>query len=231
MALTTGAVAMLLFACFILYGGLLYFMLIAMRRDPIMMLPDPLRGFFMVPWNRYGTVLLVAVILIIPALTSEGLDEENGGYSGGPSSDDIQIWAPSESGHLDEGEIINFTYEPDGYAKEAWFNLTWTDEPDSDPILYQNEGDTFTLRVVDPMNDFERSEQVTNDHGESGEINFNFDLAELTGIDNINVGGQWLIEITLDEAGDQSWLGIGSGIVIIDDGNDYDLDMWFKYVE
>ncbi len=217
MALTGGAVAMLLFACFILYGGLLYFMLIAMGRDPIMMLPDPLRGFFMVPWNRYGTVLLVALVLIVPALASEGIDED-GGYSDGPSGDEIKTIDIPEDGYLDEGE--NDTYDPDqGYVMKAWFNLTWTDE--DPPIGRTNEPDEFNLEVIAP-NGESRSDSASNSVGGDGSVSIGVDV-------DGNMGGRWYVIVTMVEAGDNTE---PSGYLTVeDDGNDYDLDMWFKYVE
>jgi len=220
MALGGGAIAMMLFACFILYGGLLYFVLIAMGRDPIMMLPDPLRGFFMVPWNRYGTVLAVALILIIPAMTSEGIDEDEG-YSGGPSSDEISTWTDHEGGYLDEGENETYTLDTGGYVMEAWFNLTWTDE-DPDLPMTRNDPDTFRLEVFMP-NGEEDSEEATNSQGGDGSISIAIDL-----IDG-NIGGEWDVTVTMVEAGDSS---DPTGIFTEDDpGNDFDLDIWFKYME
>jgi len=216
MALTGGAIAMLLFASFILYGGLLYFMLIALQRDPIMMLPDPLRGFFMVPWNRYGTVVLVALILIIPALTSEGIDED-GGYSGGPSGDEIKTLTTGETGDLDEGEDDSYEYNQ-GFVMEAWFNLTWSDE--SPPIGRTNEPDEFRLEVIAPNGETE-SESGSNSQGGDGSISIGVDV-------DGNMGGDWEVVVTMVEAGDNTE---PTGLfTVADNGNDYDLDLWFKYV-
>jgi len=218
MALGGGAVAMLLFACFILYGGLLYFMLIAMGRDPIMMLPDPLRGFFMVPWNRYGTVFAVALILIIPALTSEGLDED-GGHPGGPNSDEILTWNPGESDYLDEGDSETYDYDTGGYVMEAWFNLTWTDEPPG--TAQTNQPDEFRLEVYLPNGETE-SDDGSNPQGGEGSITINVVI-------DGNIGGEWDVIVTMVDAGDNTSLIPFNDDP--DDGNDYDLDIWFKYMD
>jgi len=219
MALGGGAIAMMLFACIILYGGLLYFMLIAMGRDPIMMLPDPLRGFFMVPWNRYGTVLAVVLILIVPAMTSEGIDEDDG-YSGGPSSDEISTWTDHESGYLEEDENETYTLDTGGYVMEAWFNLTWTDE--SPPGLLQtNQPDEFRLDVYLPNGEME-SDDGSNPQGGEGSIVINVVI-------DGDIGGEWDVVVNMVEAGDNTSIVPGNDDP--DDGNDFDLDIWFKYME
>lgn len=217
MGLSTGAVAMLLLVSFVLYGGLLYFVIIALGRDPIRLLPEPLRGFLRNPTNRYGTVLAIVILLLIPALGSGGYrEEEHGGGSGGG---EILTETFGESGTLQEGETHSTSFDTGGYVLRATFTLTWEDEPDA--IGRENRGDTFTLRITAPTGE-EREDTMTNDHGSPGEITIRFDLGGL------DVSGPWAVNVTLDDAGDQEVILIGYPVTA-DDGNSFSLDVSMDY--
>ncbi len=224
MGLSAGAVSMLLLASFILYGGLLYFVLIALGRDPVGLLPRPFRRFMRVPANRYGAVLAVVLILVVPALGSEGIEEDGGGGGGNGGHLDLLDKAFSDGGDLNEGENVTLPpFDTGGRVSVANFTLTWTDEPDSFPRT--NDGDTFELRVIAP-DGFENSKEGTNEHGQDGMISIEFFY------DDLPQDGEWTAVVTLVEAGDQTNPYDPTHLTDeADDGNSFSIDVLMLYFE
>ncbi|MEE9151066.1 MAG: MFS transporter [Thermoplasmata archaeon] len=105
--------------------------------------------------------------------------------------------------------------------------LTWTDEPDEQYGLrtYENEPDTFSLRVETPDGNEYREGPESNAHGETGEIiltiTFDPDIDPY-----LNGTGQYNITIECGDCGDLFTTGL---IGFTDTGNDWDLLIEYEY--
>jgi hypothetical protein len=140
--------------------------------------------------------------LMYSAGTEEG--ESGGGFL---SSYIEEVEPQSGSGTLNEGETatIPLQTEADRYILQVTVTLTWEDEDDIvyGPRVYENEPDTFSLRISG-LNESER-DSAANPYGGQGEIiltlNFTLELLEET-IENQGDIYEVLIEIELVEAGE-----------------------------
>jgi hypothetical protein len=228
MGLTTGAIAMALFASFILYGGLIYFLIIAMGRDPIKLLPEPLRGILKVPNNRYALVLGISLMLIIPALASEGIEEEDPRYPGGGSGGRLEYYNYTDEiiGQLNEGAEADFAVSTGGYDVHAVFILTWDDEPP--PPGHTNQGDTFRLEVSDPEG-WEQDDEETNSPGNTGTIQLTFNVTEYHDDEYYDVEGDWQVTVTLMACGQNTVLGVADPLYP-DNDNSYSLSIEMNYL-
>ncbi len=182
-------------------------------------------------------VALIAVIMIPVVLfaamgagtnayieTDKDDGPSKGKGKGGPDPDEVFKFSETNTGNLNEQESTTLNYSTGGYNIRATFILTWTDEPDNGVPTYENEGDTFTLEVIGPGNNRD-SDTATNEHDQEGRIELTFEIGEKE-----SIPGGWNATVTLDEAGDQSAFGGGTGVVFIDDSNDYTLDVEIEYL-
>ncbi len=145
-----------------------------------------------------------------------------GGGGGGPSGDEENTYEDSTSGTLNEQESAMYNFSSGGWDAMATFILTWEDEPDNGVPTYENEGDTFILEVIGPGSHRDSGE-ATNEHDQEGRIELTFDIGEET------IESEWNVTVTLDDAGEQSAFGQGTGVVFIDDSNSYTLEVIIEY--
>lgn len=102
-------------------------------------------------------------------------------------------------------------------------SLSWTDEPDIRRIMkYENQPDSFTMKILDPSGNVLKEGTGENAHGEPGSISLSCPLE-----DNEMVGyigqGDFTVSVTLDSALDYTTrLGFRT---ISDDGNAFTLDI------
>jgi membrane protease YdiL (CAAX protease family) len=131
----------------------------------------------------------------------------------------------SGSSRLSERDSESFTFfsEEDKYIKLVKVTVTWTDEPDSNPLL-SNQPDTFSIHVDGPNASSDGA--GSNPQGGEGSISttFSYDLEVLSDV-IADEGDEFEVTatITLDDAGDQESL---SGLWYQQDtGNDFDYEI------
>lgn len=230
MGLTTASWLVIAFGGTVLYGGLMYFIAIAMgwRLEDKVPFLDKILGIWRSSiWGRLALIFLLSLLLVTAGVIGDPdeLSKGVGGKGGkGGSGEKIQQYNESTSGTLNEQESISAPYDSGGYNVKAVFVLTWTDEPDNGVPTYENEGDTFTMEVIGPE-DNRDSGTATNEHGQEGRIELFFDIGEKD-----SMKGEWNVTITLDDAGDHSAFGAGTGVVFIDDSNAYTLEVSIEYL-
>jgi len=179
-------------------------------------------------------------LLLIPMVISAGIlagtntfyrAEEEGTIAASTDWSKYEIVAGSPitmSGYADENTDTLVT----GQIKEENLismnlTLTWTDEPDIQYGIrtYENEPDTFSLRVETPDGSEEREGPESNAHGESGEIiltiTFDPDVDPY-----LNGTGQYNITVECGDCGDLFTTGL---IGFTDSGNDWDLTIDYDY--
>ncbi len=164
--------------------------------------------------------ILISIIAVLGAAVAGGeldLSESDGGGANGEGED--TTYETSTSGNLQEGDSVEIPVDPDGMtALMGTFILTWEDE--ADLPLHENEPDRFSLKVEAPD-----GETVDEDSDDDGHIAIEIDF-----VDEKGYKGEWLVTITLVNAGDQTWLGIGPNPLIgDDDSNDYSLDVEIEW--
>ncbi len=179
-----------------------------------------------------GGIIIIAAVYGVFAMEAANADYyepgDGGGGGGGGGTGEYKNYTDSPNGQANEGESYNHTFDTGGYVVDAMFVLTWTDEADAAPT-YENEGDTFTLEVRDPDMQWVQSDSDTNAHGAEGRIELYFNITQLAGEPDADTFGPWEAIVTLDDAGDHSFLGGGTGIIFIDDGNSYTLSVEMSY--
>ncbi|HID73635.1 MAG TPA: hypothetical protein EYP43_01140 [Thermoplasmata archaeon] len=174
------------------------------------------------PISILGAITIITSVYIVfwaEAANADYWEGENG--NSGHPSDELVTYNESYDAHLNEGDSHAYEVSPPGVVKTCRVTLTWTDEDDE--TLMENDGDTFTL-TVNPPNAESKSEQKKNEHGQSGEIVIDYDFAL-----GDEQEGAWIINVTLDEAGDQWPIFIGPSIGLNDPANDYHLEIVMEY--
>ncbi len=128
----------------------------------------------------------------------------------GTSDEDSQ---ETEYVTIDEPAVTNIT-----------FTLTWEDEPDQPGM--ENEGDEFSMEVTTPWGDNNETPMTRNDHGEEGIISLTFSAPGE--YPDSGSAGEYIVNITMGEAGEQWLLGIPS-VGLTDSGNDWTLSVEYSY--
>jgi len=179
-----------------------------------------------------GAIVIIIAVYGVFAMEAANADYyepgEGSGGGGGGGAGEYKIYNDSANGDAQEHESYNHSFDTGGYVVDAAFTLTWTDEADAFPG-YENEGDTFTLKVVDPTGQYESSGTETNAHGESGEIRLEFNITNLAGEPDADVFGDWNVTVTLDEVGDHHSPSPFDPVYFDDDSNTYSLSVEMSY--
>ncbi len=109
------------------------------------------------------------------------------------------------SSTLSEGtfEFFTFSSEADKYIKDVKVTVTWTDEPDNDPLL-DNQPDTFSINIEGPNASSDGSGSNPQGGEGSATASLSFGFEQLSDIIS-NEGDEFevTVTITLDDAGDQ----------------------------
>lgn len=223
------AVGFLTLACFILYNR--WINKLAKQEDPTYKEDTSM-------WTKGVTtaVALMFIPIVVGVGFAGGTDiyygEEVG--DGGPSLTDwseyeiLDVQMSKITGHANENsKTVGTVKVEEPNVISITFVLTWTDEPDTQYLLrtYENEPDTFTLRVEAPDGREEKEGPVSNVHGEQGvitlEINFEPDIDPY-----LNGTGTYNVTIDCGECGDSFTTGL---IGFTDDGNDWELSVEYEY--
>jgi len=177
-----------------------------------------------------GAIVIIVAVYGVFAMEAANADyyKAGDGDGGGGGTGEFKTYTDNPNGQADEGETYNHTFDTGGYVVNATFTLTWTDEADAFPG-YQNEGDTFTLTVRDPDNQWEQSDQDTNAHGEEGSIELQFSIPDLADEPDADAFGPWEVLVTLDEAGDHHSPSPFDPVYFLDDSNSYTLSVEMSY--
>jgi membrane protease YdiL (CAAX protease family) len=156
-------------------------------------------------WPRENPIIITAGIvgifclLMIPLAGAIGSDnpEDFKDRIIGQGTGEIVISHDNEtisnSGNLNEGASSEYTFEGNQMIVE-WVNitLTWTDEPDQDPLL-NNQPDTFRVTLSDPD-----GEELDSAEGFNEQLTISWQDS-----DDIEYDGTFTITVTLVSAGDQ----------------------------
>ena len=166
--------------------------------------------------------LVIAVISVLGAAVA-GCELEESGDEGGGGNDRPKPEGLNDTQSnpaLNEGETDEYNYLPgnDTGATVTYVlvRLNWSDE---DPFLplWTNDPDTFNLSVIAPDGQT-HSEEAANGADGNGEI-----VIDLSG----EWRDSWKISVTMVEAGNQ--MSPIPGISLADNGNGYQVDVFFKY--
>jgi len=170
--------------------------------------------------------IVITIIAVLGAAMAGGeLAEASEAGNGGGGNVANPVFNASTSGTLNEGDSVADSWNPEGKtATVGTFILTWTDEGDATPF-HENRGDRFTLTIEAPDGETSDEETETNEPGEQGRIIIVIDFVEEKGYK-----GDWYTTITLDDAGDQTWFGVGPDpIAGNDDSNEYTLTIEIEW--
>jgi MFS family permease len=224
------AVGILTFGCFILYNR--WINKLAKEEDPTHEEDTSM-------WTKVVTALIA--FMFIPVVIGVGVVGgtdtffgEEDGSSGGPRLTDWSTWETgtggplTSAGYLDENtETIVEIKVDEPNVISITFTLTWTDEPDQQYGIrvYENEPDTFTLRVQGPDGREEKGGPTANAHGESGEIEVEMQFSP--DVDPyMNGTGTYNVTVECGECGELFTTGL---IGFTDSGNDWELAVDYEY--
>ncbi|MBN1538654.1 MAG: hypothetical protein JW939_00790 [Candidatus Thermoplasmatota archaeon] len=200
--------------------------------------------------NRYdrlvrniGIGIFVAMLVLSIVLGSDQGSSEPKPPNGGDNYFEdlpLQRSTSAENGELDQGDTRTFTITEgdEEVFKNLTAKLSWTDEtdPPGRPRIrrYENQPDTFSLRVVYPDGNSSDT-QGANPIGGAGtlEVSVSLDDEYLnTLLDEGRLGrGVWTIEVTLVRAG--IWTPVlGPGAIGLNDGgNEFSLSIEYDYYQ
>jgi len=197
-------------------------------------LPDYVPGGYAgqtIPKNQLSTAVYILLTLILAGIfwnAAANTDTVSLPGGGGAGNAELDTGAMDPiNGDSDEGttetEEVDVT---EINIAEVTFTLTWEDEADNN-ALYENEGDEFSLEVTTPWGATNETPMTRNQHGQQGSISVEFTApGEYPDTES---AGLYIANITMGDAGDQSFLGVGSGVVITDNGNSWTLTVTYSY--
>ena len=113
---------------------------------------------------------------------------------------------------------------------DVTFTLTWTDEPDAS-VRHVNEPDEFALEVFAPDGRDFQTQFSFNPQGGSGQVSL---TVEFDPDDDpyVNGTGDWIANIRCGDCGDHVlWRPSGGIFDQPDNGNDWDLDVTYRYYQ
>ncbi|MGA1866359.1 MAG: hypothetical protein ACMUFK_02695 [Thermoplasmatota archaeon] len=187
-------------------------------------------------------IFVVMLILSIVLGSDQGSSEPPPGNGDDNYFEDLPLQRSTfvEPGDLNPGDTYTktITERDNEIFKNLTAKLSWTDEtdPPGRPRIrrYENQPDTFSLRVVFPDGNSSDT-QGANPIGGAGtlEVSVSFDDEYLdTLLDEGRLGrGVWTIEVTLIRAG--IWTPVlGPGAIgLSDDGNEFSLSIDYDYYQ
>jgi hypothetical protein len=241
--LSAGAWAVLIMVSAILYGGTVYYILIALKLSPQALL----RKMNIEEAKRYwhsgtkarvamvSTFLMLILILAMWAWFSSQPPSPTG--QAGQTSSIEEEWASyTVQGFLEENSAEEFTIEFDGRAvTSATFVLSWIDDDTPENQVGRfgstNQPDSFALSVTYSEDGDKKTASGSNDvDTKEGSITLTITLDDVPeGDDYISKEMEWLVLVECTEAGDSE--GNFSGIVTaVDEGNDWALEVEYSYL-
>jgi len=241
--LSAGAWAVLFIVSAILYGGTVYFVLIALKISP----QDLLKKMNLEEAKRYwhsGTnarIAMVSSVLILILILAMWVwlssQPPSPTEQAGQSSFIEEEWASySAQDYLEENSAEELTIGFDGRpVTSATFILSWIDDDTPENQVGRfgstNQPDSFTLTVIYSEDGDEKTASGSNDvETKEGSITLTITLNDAPeGNEYISKEMEWLVLIECIEAGDSE--GELSGIVTaVDDGNDWALEVEYSYL-
>ena len=132
--------------------------------------------------------------------------------------------------YVKEGESQKITINiSEKGLSEITFALTWKDEKPEGigSRLSENEPDTFTIAVSSPFGE-NKSVNGTNDANGNGAISVTFRITQDKPLGD-NGTGEWLVEVTCNNAGDIYGRFLGIVLIDTDDGNSCTLSVTYTY--
>lgn len=188
--------------------------------------------------NRGQLIELIIICSIIITILSLSGCIENGNDNDNNDQDLEEDWrewpiiksdAGYEQSHSDENSeeiiIVNITEE---YVTSLTVELTWEDEP---PVsqYYENQPDTFKLRVSTSWEEDIKSNMTNNSIGEAGYINLTINVSEDDIVTSAMVG-EWAINIQCVDCGDQERsIGPIGFTTMQDDSNAWELTYYYEF--
>ena len=206
-----------------------------------MILMDYLQNWFTTKKNLYslGVFTLLMILLAVNFSYWAGAIEVSdipGDGGGGHKPTDWSEYKISSGGPLTKAGYLNENTETVEEIKVSepnvisiTFILTWTDEPDQQYGIrvYENEPDTFALKVQAPDGTEAKGGPTANVHGESGEIIVPIEFYPY--IDPyMNGTGTYNVTVECGECGESFTTGL---IGFTDSGNEWELAVEYEYYE